>query len=127
MASGLSCDDRVLKCKKCRQLLVEEPSHKILDLGGEDAAEEETSNVFIICDDNLPDWISDAVEEVNFIFELNIILAHVYQYHNCTFYVVLSVSMNICFVQLTLKHKQQSKVLNSFTLLCISTGILTFV
>ena len=79
MASGLSCDDRVLKCKKCRQLLVEEPSHKILDLGGEDAAEEETSNVFIICDDNLPDWISDAVEEVNFIFELNIILAHVWQ------------------------------------------------
>jgi len=64
MASGLSsCDEKILKCRKCRQLLVEEPLHKILETCVEDADEEETSNTFIICDDNLPEWISEAVEE----------------------------------------------------------------
>ena len=70
MASGLSsCDEKILKCRKCRQLLVEEPLHKILETCVDDADEEETSNTFIICDDNLPEWISEAVEEVIFTFK----------------------------------------------------------
>ena len=54
-----------LKCRKCRFLLVEQPPHKILDTT-ESAECLESSNVFNICDENLPQWINDAVEEVLF-------------------------------------------------------------
>jgi len=57
-------DCTTLKCRKCRFLLVEQPPHKILDTT-ESAENLESSNVFNICDENLPQWINDAVEEGN--------------------------------------------------------------
>jgi len=41
---------------------VEQPPHKILD---KTESAEESSNVFNICDENLPQWINDAIEEGN--------------------------------------------------------------
>ena len=42
---------------------MEQPPHKILD-ATESSNAQESSNVFNICDENLPQWINDAVEEV---------------------------------------------------------------
>ena len=54
-----------LKCRKCRFLVVEQPPHKILSPTGlETDGDQESSNTFNICDENLPQWISAAVEEV---------------------------------------------------------------
>merc|ERR550525_603808 len=53
-----------LKCRKCRFLVVEQPPHKILSPTGlETDGDQESSNTFNICDENLPQWISAAVEE----------------------------------------------------------------
>eukprot|EP00092_Neocalanus_flemingeri_P106518 GFUD01136677.1.p1 GENE.GFUD01136677.1~~GFUD01136677.1.p1 ORF type:complete len:157 (+),score=45.34 GFUD01136677.1:31-471(+) len=60
----MSTDCTTLKCRKCRFLLLEQPPHKILDIT-ESSEGQESSNVFNICDDNLPQWINDAVEEGN--------------------------------------------------------------
>jgi len=53
-----------LKCRKCRFLVIEDPPHKILTttdlLADED---QESSNTFNICDENLPYWITAAIEE----------------------------------------------------------------
>ena len=55
-----------LKCRKCRFLVVEQPPHKILSPTGlETDGDQESSNTFNICDDNLPYWISAAIEEVD--------------------------------------------------------------
>jgi len=61
-SSTMSTDCTTLKCRKCRFLLVEQPPHKILT---ESSEGQESSNVFNICDDDLPQWINDAVEEGN--------------------------------------------------------------
>jgi len=61
-SSTTSTDCTTLKCRKCRVLLLEHPPHKILDIT--DASDsQESSNVYNICDENLPQWINDAVEE----------------------------------------------------------------
>jgi len=63
--SGLVTSAQVsLKCRKCRHLLLEQPPHQILEHTA-DASDinQEASNTIIICDDNLPQWISDAIEE----------------------------------------------------------------
>ena len=52
-----------LKCRRCRFLVVEQPPHKILT-GLESDDDQEPSNTFNICDENLPQWISAAIEEV---------------------------------------------------------------
>jgi len=45
-------------------MLLEQPPHKILDTTESESSDaQESSNVFNICDENLPQWISDAVEE----------------------------------------------------------------
>jgi len=62
-SSNGSSTSSTLKCRKCRFLLVEQPPHKILD-ATESSNAQESSNVFNICDENLPQWINDAVEEV---------------------------------------------------------------
>jgi len=61
-SSNGSSTSSTLKCRKCRFLLVEQPPHKILD-ATESSNAQESSNVFNICDENLPQWINDAVEE----------------------------------------------------------------
>ena len=52
-----------LKCRRCRFLVVEQPPHKILT-GLESDDDQEPSNTFNICDENLPQWISAAIDEV---------------------------------------------------------------
>ena len=61
MASAVVDPRTTLKCRKCRYLLLEQPPHRILE--DEDSAQE-VASTFNICDDNLPQWIADAVEEV---------------------------------------------------------------
>jgi len=51
-----------LKCRKCRYLLIEDPPNKIIDLDDSNKVDE-SSNEYIICDDNLPKWIMEAVEQ----------------------------------------------------------------
>ena len=56
-----------LKCRKCRFLVVEDPPHKILnntEAGLLTDDDQESSNTYNICDENLPYWISSAIEEV---------------------------------------------------------------
>ena len=68
--SGLVTSAQVsLKCRKCRHLLLEQPPHQILEHPA-DASDinQEASNTIIICDDNLPQWISDAIEEVLIVY-----------------------------------------------------------
>ena len=60
-----------LKCRKCRFLVLEDPPHKILNnpiTGLLTDDDQDSSNTFNICDENLPYWISTAIEEVNFSF-----------------------------------------------------------
>ena len=55
-----------LKCRKCRFLVIEAPPHKILNVSTTGLlTAEDSSNTFNICDENLPYWISAAIEEVN--------------------------------------------------------------
>ena len=57
-----------LKCRKCRFLVIEDPPHKILNLSTTGLLTDDdldSSNTFNICDDNLPYWISAAIEEVD--------------------------------------------------------------
>ena len=56
-----------LKCRKCRFLVIEDPPHKILNVSTTGLlTDDDSSNTFNICDENLPYWISAAIEEVNF-------------------------------------------------------------
>ena len=62
-----------LKCRKCRYLLLEQPPNEIAESSSQANSEEdyqEASNTFNICDDNLPQWIADAVEEVRQIIQI---------------------------------------------------------
>ena len=58
-----------LKCRKCRFLVIEDPPHKILNVtptaGLLTDDDQDSSNTFNICDENLPYWISAAIEEVD--------------------------------------------------------------
>ena len=64
MASSLlDSSGTVVKCRKCRHQLLEEPPHRILE-SSSDQDNQEASNTINICDDNLPQWIADAIEEV---------------------------------------------------------------
>ena len=57
-----------LKCRKCRFLVIEDPPHKILNVstrGSLTDDDQDSSNTFNICDENLPYWISAAIEEVS--------------------------------------------------------------
>ena len=64
MASALEDGSgTVVKCRKCRYKVLEEPPHKILESSpGQD--NQDASNTINICDDNLPQWIADAIEQV---------------------------------------------------------------
>lgn len=55
-------ENLTLQCRKCRYLLLEEPPNKILSPIG-NSEDDESSNVYNICDENPPQWINDAVEE----------------------------------------------------------------
>jgi len=61
-SSTRSTEYTTLRCRKCRFILLEQPPHKILDTV-ESSDTQDSSNVFNICDENLPQWINDAVEE----------------------------------------------------------------
>ena len=61
--SGASGNQKTLKCRKCRHLLLEEPPNKILETVAI-VDDQDSSNIYNICDDTLPQWISEAVEEV---------------------------------------------------------------
>ena len=81
MASAFTENQTSLKCRKCRYLLLEQPPHKIVESSSASAEVDdyqEASNTFNICDDNLPQWIADAVEEVRtfcqIVFYNNIII-----------------------------------------------------
>jgi len=67
MASAFTENEiTTLKCRKCRYLLLEQPPHRIAESSSPAAGEDdyqEASNTFNICDDNLPQWIADAVDE----------------------------------------------------------------
>ena len=74
MASAVVDPRTTLKCRKCRYLLLEQPPHRILE---DEDSTQEVASTFNICDDNLPQWIADAVEEVkNYI--INNILYNTY-------------------------------------------------
>ena len=67
MASSLvDSSGTVVKCRKCRYQVLEEPPHKILE-SSLDQDNQDASNTLNICDDNLPQWIADSIEEVRFI------------------------------------------------------------
>ena len=61
MASAVVDPRTTLKCRKCRYLLLEQPPHRILE---DEDSTQEVASTLNICDDNLPQWIADAVEEV---------------------------------------------------------------
>ena len=66
MASSLvDSSGTVVKCRKCRYQVLEEPPHKILE-SSLDQDNQDASNTLNICDDNLPQWIADSIEEVRF-------------------------------------------------------------
>ena len=52
-----------LKCRKCRLLLVEEKAGR-LEASVEASSGGEGANVYSLFEDQLPQWISDAIEEV---------------------------------------------------------------
>ena len=52
-----------LKCRKCRLLLVEEPASRLV-ASVEASSGGEGANVYCLFEDQLPQWISDAIEEV---------------------------------------------------------------
>ena len=54
---------REIRCRRCRHQVLEEPPHRILEQ--EDQDNQEAANTLSICDDNLPPWIADAIEEVS--------------------------------------------------------------
>ena len=54
---------REIRCRRCRHQVLEEPPHRILEQEDED--NQEAANTLSICDDNLPPWIADAIEEVS--------------------------------------------------------------
>ena len=65
MAASVTEPQTSLKCRKCRFLVLEQPPHKILEHNPDEIiSNPEASNTVNICDENLPQWISDAVEEV---------------------------------------------------------------
>ena len=61
---------------------MEQPPHKIIDIT-EASDSLEASNVFNICDENLPQWINDAVEEVK-TKNLNIQLLVIFSFFRVT-------------------------------------------
>ena len=74
MASAFTENQTSLKCRKCRYLLLEQPPHKIVESSASAEVDDyqEASNTFNICDDNLPQWIADAVEEVRTFFQIDL-------------------------------------------------------
>ena len=54
---------REIRCRRCRHQVLEEPPHRILEQEDED--NQDAANTLSICDDNLPPWIADAIEEVS--------------------------------------------------------------
>ena len=67
----------VVKCRKCRYQVLEEPPHKILE-SSLDQDNQDASNTLNICDDNLPQWIADSIEEVRFIRHFFHLINNVY-------------------------------------------------
>ena len=67
MASALvDSSGTAVKCRKCRYQVLEEPPHRILE-SSLDQDNQDASNTINICDDNLPQWIADSIEEVSFV------------------------------------------------------------
>lgn len=63
MASSLVDNSgTAVKCRKCRYQVLEEPPHRIL-YSSLDQDNQDASNTINICDDNLPQWIADSIEE----------------------------------------------------------------
>ena len=59
-----SSADRKLKCRKCRQLLLQQPPHQlVLDEGVEGVVE--AAAVYSLQEEEMPDWINTAIEQAN--------------------------------------------------------------
>ena len=51
-------EERKVRCRKCRHTLLEEPPHRMM------ARKEEDEHVIPLYEDQLPDWMAEAVQEV---------------------------------------------------------------
>ena len=58
MAEGGLVEERKVRCRKCRHTLLEEPPHRMM------ARKEEDEHVIPLYEDQLPDWMAEAVQEV---------------------------------------------------------------
>ena len=58
MAEGGLAEERKVRCRKCRHTLLEEPPHRMM------ARKEEDEHVIPLYEDQLPDWMAEAVQEV---------------------------------------------------------------
>ena len=59
MAEGGFAEERKVRCRKCRHTLLEEPPHRMM------ARKEEDEHVIPLYEDQLPDWMAEAVQEVS--------------------------------------------------------------
>lgn len=62
--AALTAAERKLKCRKCRQELLQQPPHRLLEEEDEGAAGgAETAAVYSLQEEVLPDWIDTAIEQ----------------------------------------------------------------
>ena len=59
MAEGGLAEERKVRCRKCRHTLLEEPPHRMM------ARKDEDEHVIPLYEDQLPDWMAEAVQEVS--------------------------------------------------------------
>ena len=58
MAEGGRGEEKRVRCRKCRHTLLEEPPHRMM------ARKEEDEHIIPLYEDQLPDWMAEAVQEV---------------------------------------------------------------
>ena len=58
MAEGGRGGEKRVRCRKCRYTLLEEPPHRMM------ARKEEEEHIIPLYEDQLPDWMAEAVQEV---------------------------------------------------------------
>ena len=59
MAEGGLAEERKVRCRKCRHTLLEEPPHRMM------ARKEEDEHVIPLYEDQLPDWMAEAVQQAS--------------------------------------------------------------
>ena len=58
MAEGGRGGEKRVRCRKCRHILLEEPPHRMM------TRKEEEEHIIPLYEDQLPDWMAEAVQEV---------------------------------------------------------------